>query len=165
MLKFTSLILALLFTGCAVIPLTCGALTGQNTNSRNTGSQYHTRNADDGWIINNFPAALAESKRTGKPVLVDFTGYMCTNCRWMERNIFAREDVRAVMEKYVLARLYTDRREESNVRNRKMQTDRFNTIDLPFYAIISPGDSIIATNVFNREPDEFIAFLRMGLPE
>ncbi len=117
------------------------------------------------WIQDDFQAALEESKKTGKPIFVDFTGYTCTNCRWMERNVFTREDVRNLMNRYVLARLYTDRREESNRQNRQMQIDRFQTIDLPFYALISPDDSILGQTVFTRDVDKFKDFLQQGLEE
>ncbi len=115
------------------------------------------------WIQDDYEMALAEAKRTGKPLFVDFTGYTCTNCRWMERNVFTREDVRDLMNDYVLVRLYTDRREESNKRNREMQIDRFNTIDLPFYALFSPEDKVLGQSVFTRDTDEFKAFLQRGL--
>ena len=36
------------------------------------------------WIMNDYEQALAEAKREGRPLFVDFTGYTCTNCRWME---------------------------------------------------------------------------------
>jgi thiol:disulfide interchange protein DsbD len=57
------------------------------------------------WILNNQPAALAQAKQTGKLVLIDFTGYTCTNCRWMESNIFSRADVARALRGYVLSRL------------------------------------------------------------
>ena len=47
------------------------------------------------WILNDYSGALATAKSTGKPVFIDFTGYTCTNCRWMEANIFSRPDVDA----------------------------------------------------------------------
>lgn len=115
------------------------------------------------WVQDDYEAALEESKKTGKPLFVDFTGYTCTNCRWMERNVFTREDVRTLMSQYVLVRLYTDRRNESNKRNREMQVDRFNTIDLPFYALFSSEDKVLAQSVFTRDVDEFKGFLQRGL--
>ncbi len=115
------------------------------------------------WVQDDYQAALKESKRTGKPIFVDFTGYTCTNCRWMERNVFTLEEVRDLMNQYVLARLYTDRREESNKINRQLQIDRFNTIDLPFYALFSPSDEVIAQIEFTRDDEAFKNFLKRGL--
>ena len=115
------------------------------------------------WYKDDYEAALTEAKSSGKPLFVDFTGYTCTNCRWMERNVFTRADVQNLMNQYVLVRLYTDRREESNRRNRQMQLDRFNTIDLPFYALFTPEDKVVGQSVFTRDVDRFKGFLQTGL--
>ena len=64
--------------------------------------------ADLNWILNDQNKALSTASATGKLVFVDFTGYTCTNCRWMEANMFARGDVAASLQNYVLSRLYTD---------------------------------------------------------
>ena len=45
----------------------------------------------------------------GKPVFINFTGVNCSNCRWMERNMFPRESVLGEMKNYVPVELYTDR--------------------------------------------------------
>jgi thiol:disulfide interchange protein DsbD len=47
------------------------------------------------WIKNDYPAALAQAKAENKLVFIDFTGYTCTNCRWMEANIFPKPEVKA----------------------------------------------------------------------
>ncbi|MGE3801713.1 MAG: cytochrome c biogenesis protein CcdA [Candidatus Kapaibacterium sp.] len=117
------------------------------------------------WIQDDYAMALKEAKETGKPLFVDFTGYTCTNCRWMERNVFTRDDVRDLMNQYVLVRLYTDRREESNKRNRQMQIDRFETIDLPFYALFSPDDKVLGQSVFTRDVEKFKGFLQRGIEQ
>lgn len=115
------------------------------------------------WFKDDYAAALAEAKATGKPIFLDFTGYTCTNCRWMESNVFTRDDVRQLMEQYVLARLYTDRREESNQRNQQMQIDRFKTIDLPYYVVLTPDDKVVAEMPFDRDVDVFKNLLRRGI--
>ena len=60
------------------------------------------------WIMNDFEQALARARQEQKPVFVDFTGYTCTNCRWMEANMFTRPEVQNELRGYVLVRLYTD---------------------------------------------------------
>ena len=52
--------------------------------------------------------ALAEAKKTGKNIFIDFTGYTCTSCRAMESSMFSRADVKELFHDFVLARLYTD---------------------------------------------------------
>lgn len=115
------------------------------------------------WVKDDYDLALAEAKRTGKPIFIDFTGYTCTNCRWMEVNVFTRQEVQELMKQYVLARLYTDRREESNQRNRDMQIERFKTIDLPYYVVVTPNDEVVDETVFTRDVDAFKSFLKRGL--
>lgn len=117
------------------------------------------------WIQDDYATALEVSERTGKPLFVDFTGYQCTNCRWMERNMFTRQDVRDLMNRYVLVRLYTDRPDESNKKNQKMLYERFQTIDLPYYVLSTSDDKVIGQAVFTRDAEEFKGFLRRGLGE
>ncbi len=115
------------------------------------------------WVQDDYADALKEAKETGKPLFVDFTGYTCTNCRWMEVNVFTKADVQELMREFILVRLYTDRREPSNVENRQMQIDRFQTIDLPYYVIISPDDVVLGQTVFTRDVDFFKNFLQRGI--
>ena len=117
------------------------------------------------WIIDDYESALAEAKETETPIFIDFTGYTCTNCRWMEQHMFAREDISEGLHYYVLARLYTDKRDEVSRKNRQLLLDRFNTIDLSFYALMSPQDSIIATQTFTRDAEEFKEFLAKGITD
>jgi thiol:disulfide interchange protein DsbD len=113
-----------------------------------------------GWILNDQPAALAKAKQTGKLVLIDFTGYTCTNCRWMETNIFAREDVAKAMNGYVLSRLYTDGQGKLYEAQQDWQEKQFGTVALPLYAIVdSEGRTIRTFAGLTRSPAEFLAFL------
>ena len=48
--------------------------------------------------IQNYDEGVQQSKRTGKPIFVDFTGYTCTNCRWMEVNVFVDEEVEKLLK-------------------------------------------------------------------
>jgi thiol:disulfide interchange protein DsbD len=113
------------------------------------------------WIP-SYPAALAEAKRTGKNIFIDFTGYTCTNCRAMEATIFKRPDVIQMFQKFVLARLYTDGTPAVDDSNRDMEENRFNTIALPFYVIISPDDKPLATFPgLTYNADDFKNFLEL----
>jgi thiol:disulfide interchange protein len=115
---------------------------------------------DDSWILNDYPAALARAKQTNKPIFIDFTGYTCTNCRWMEANIFPRAEVKAELAKFVRVRLYTDGSGSLYESQQKMESDRFGTVALPLYVILSPEDKSAATFPgLTRSPEEFLAFL------
>ena len=113
------------------------------------------------WTLNNYDAALSLARKTGKLVFVDFTGYTCTNCRWMEANIFNRPDVGAQLGQFVLARLYTDGEGPIYERQQEFQEKTFGTVALPLYAVVDGNGKIRGTFTgLTRDPAEFIAFLR-----
>jgi thiol:disulfide interchange protein DsbD len=116
------------------------------------------------WIVNDYDAALAAAGRENRPLLIDFTGYTCTNCRWMEANMFPRPDVARELARYVRVRLYTDGRGEPYRTFQRMEQTLFGTVALPYYAVISPaGTPTVAFGGLTRDPSEFISFLRTGL--
>ena len=113
------------------------------------------------WMTNDFQGALARAKAENKRVFVDFTGYTCTNCRWMEANMFVLPDVRAEMEKFVLVSLYTDGEGEIYERQQQFQQDTFQTVALPFYAVFDPDGKPVATFPgLTRDAKDFVDFLR-----
>ncbi len=112
----------------------------------------------------DYEAALVEAKATGKPVFIDFTGYACTNCRWMEANIFPEKEVHALLKQFVRVQLYTDGREEVHKRNRDLQEANFGTVALPLYAIMLPdGKEIAHFPGMTRDVDIFVRFLKQGI--
>ncbi|MCS7000056.1 MAG: DUF255 domain-containing protein [Candidatus Kapabacteria bacterium] len=105
-------------------------------------------------------AALTYARRYNAPVFIDFTGVSCTNCLWMEKNIFTRERVRSYFNRMMLVRAYTDRR--NNPRDayyKQYQQERFGSTLLPFYVLLSPTGRTIATATYTSSEDEFIQFL------
>jgi thiol:disulfide interchange protein DsbD len=120
-----------------------------------------TTNGNLTWVTNDLNAAVAQTQAENKNMFVDFTGYTCTNCRWMEANMFTKPAVKAELAKFVRSRLYTDGEGEPYEGYQKMQEERFGTVALPLYAIISPTGRIIATfEGLTRSEEEFIAFLQ-----
>ena len=113
------------------------------------------------WILNDHEKALATASQSSKLVFIDFTGYTCTNCRWMEANMFARADVSASLSKYVLSRLYTDGDGEMYEKQQQFQETQFGTVALPLYAIVDGNGKTVRTfSGLTRNPREFLAFLR-----
>jgi thiol:disulfide interchange protein len=113
------------------------------------------------WMLNDYPGAITVARSTGRLVFVDFTGYTCTNCRWMEANIFSRPDVGAELGQFVLSRLYTDGDGELYERQQAFQEKTFGTVALPLYAVMTPDGKVRATfSGLTRNPADFIAFLR-----
>ncbi|MFQ6612194.1 MAG: protein-disulfide reductase DsbD family protein [Fidelibacterota bacterium] len=125
------------------------------TNGASTAEQFN-------WY-NDLEAGLLEARRTRKPVFIDFTGYTCTNCRWMEANIFTNPAVKARFNEMVMVQLYTDGGENYRA-NQQYEIDRFGTAALPFYVILSPENEVIVTFPgMTRDLDKFLDFLDFGL--
>lgn len=118
---------------------------------------------EERWL-SNYSKALERAQRENRPIFIDFTGYTCTNCRWMEANIFTLPEVQRLFDQYVLVRLYTDGTEPEHEENRRFEEERFQTIALPFYALMTPDDETIATFPgLTRDRNEFVSFLEKGL--
>ncbi len=111
--------------------------------------------------LNNLPQALSIAKKENKHVFVDFTGYTCVNCRWMEKHIFANPQVlEKFKQKFVLVQLYTDGGENYEA-NQTMQLERFHTLALPFYVVLDQNDQIVARHSgIVSSPEEFLSFLQ-----
>jgi thiol:disulfide interchange protein DsbD len=131
----------------------------------NNSSARFFGSADDKleWIKNDYEGALAKAKAENKRVFIDFTGYTCTNCRWMEANVFPKPEVVAEFEKMVLVSLYTDGSGEIYEKQQQMEQDMFGTVALPFYAIVdADGRTIAAFPGLTRNVPEFVDFLKKG---
>ncbi len=116
------------------------------------------------WVVNDFEGGLADAQAAGQPVLIDFTGYTCTNCRWMEANMFPRPAVARELARYTRIRLYTDGRGDDYRRFQDLQRDTFGTVALPYYAVLTPqGRPLVAFGGLTRDEGLFVAFLQRGL--
>jgi thiol:disulfide interchange protein len=117
------------------------------------------------WIVNDIPRGMAQAKKENKPLFIDFTGYTCTNCRYMEGSVFPKPSVRERLEKMVLVSAYTDCEQAACEKQRALQVSRFNTAALPFYAIIDPRDDrVLATHPdMSKSLTAYVAFLDSGL--
>ena len=126
-----------------------------SNSSGRTGSNEPT------WIDNNYEAALVQAKAGNKRVFIDFTGYTCTNCRWMEANIFPKPEVDAELRKFVLTRLYTDGEGEVYERNQQLEQEMLGTVALPYYAVVAGDGTLIASFPgLTRDAKKFVYFLR-----
>jgi len=116
------------------------------------------------WIVNDYDAALVQAQKTQQRILIDFTGYTCTNCRWMEANMFPRPDVTRELARYVRVRLYTDGRGEPYLTFQKMEQRVFGTVALPYYAVMSAdGTPVVGFGGLTRDEAEYLVFLQKGL--
>jgi thiol:disulfide interchange protein DsbD len=112
------------------------------------------------WMINDYEGALARAKQDNMPMFIDFTGYTCTNCRWMEANMFSNPLISRELKRYVCLRLYTDGDGELFQHQQDLQQKKFGTVALPFYALLRSDGSVFATfpGLTKSEP-EFLSFL------
>ena len=109
---------------------------------------------------NQYREALDRARREGKLVLVDFTGYACTNCHWMKANMFTRPEIEAALKQVVVVDLYTDGTDAESEKNQRFEDSRFQTVSIPFYALMDANDQVIATfPQLTRNSQEFLAFL------
>jgi thiol:disulfide interchange protein DsbD len=138
-----------------------GTTTKTQTPNNQALSNQATSNHST-WLT-SYEAGLEEAKRTGKPVFIDFTGFTCTNCRWMEANIFPMPEVQGLMRDMVKVQLFTDRKAEPYLSHKKRQLEQFGTIELPLYVLLKPDGTVLATKAFTRDRQEFIGFLKKAL--
>lgn len=133
----------------------------------------------------DYDEALAYAKVQNKPLLVDFTGYNCANCRRMEENIWTDPEVyKIINEQYVLVSLYVDDYEKKLPDSMKyispfnssardsyghrwsdFQTTCFNTNTQPQYVLISPDEKLLNTpwNGYDANAGKYQTFLECGL--
>lgn len=139
-------------------------LTGRPMGELEAVLPARAETADDlPWIVNDLEAAVSIAAAEQRPLFVDFTGYTCGNCRWMESNVFTRANVREALAPYVLVRLYTDGEGEVYEKNQRLQEARFGTVALPLYAVLDASGATRSSFVgVARNVDSFVDFLRAG---
>jgi len=115
----------------------------------------------DQWLKDDYDKALSLARESGKPVLLSFTGYACTNCHWMKANMFTKPEIREVTANLILLELYVDGQDEATARNQEMQLNRFRTTAIPYYVIIRPDESVAGEFAgATRDAAAFRAFLQ-----
>lgn len=136
-------------------------------------------------VVNDYEKALQLSKEQKKPILIDFTGWACVNCRKMEENVWTQPDVAAyIKEHFILVSLYVDDREKLPVEERftygasdkqkkdivtigdkwsTFQTENFIQATQPLYAIIDRNEMIINKPVgYTPNAAEYLQWLKCG---
>lgn len=131
----------------------------------------------------DYEAGMAYAKQTGKPVVVDFTGHGCVNCRKMELAVWHDAKVRdLLMKDYVLISLYVDEKQslpepievEENGQTTTLRTvgdkwsylqrSKFGANAQPFYVLLdNEGKPLNHSYSYDEDVDKFVDFLRKGL--
>lgn len=134
--------------------------------------------------FNDYDKGVAYAKKVNKPIMLDFTGWACVNCRKMEQNVWVDDRVLNVLKnEIVLISLYVDDKRkleedeivESQLKPGKQlkyigqkwsefQTIKFKTNTQPFYAIIDhEGETVNEPVGFMFDADEYYAWLQDGV--
>ncbi len=119
-------------------------------------------------VFNDYEEGMAYARQTGKPIIIDFTGYGCVNCRKMEAFVLDDDSVKARLKNYVFIELFVDHRldtdhdgESEGTENSRLQRERFGSNAQPFYVQLDPqGNQIAAPMAFTTDPMEFINWLK-----
>ena len=119
-------------------------------------------------VFNDYEEGMAYARQTGKPVLIDFTGYGCVNCRKMEAFVLDDDSVKARLKNYVFIELYVDDRldrdhdgESEGTENSRLQRERFGSNAQPYFVQLDPqGNQVAEPMAFTTDPMEFIEWLR-----
>ena len=113
-------------------------------------------------VFNNYDEGLAYARQTGKPVLIDFTGYGCVNCRKMEAYVLDDDSVKARLQNYVFIELFVDdKRDGIGDMNSRIQREQFGSNAQPFYVQLDAyGQQVAEPMAFTTDPIEFIKWLK-----
>ena len=148
-----------------------------NTQDFNLHSQEVTPKFDD------YDMAMAYAKEKNMPVMLDFTGYGCVNCRKMEAAVWTAPEVAEIINnKYILVTLHVDDKTPlpepivvtENGQERKLRTigDRWSYLQRykfganaqPFYVLLSPdGKPLAPSYSFNEDVTSYVEWLNSGL--
>ncbi len=133
----------------------------------------------------DYDQSLACAKEKNKPVLLDFAGHACANCKKMYQNVWSDERVLTLLrKKFIIAALYTDDRTKLpqdewyispvdgkskkmiGQQNVDLEIRKFNSNAMPLYAIVDPDGNILTKDpfyVYHPSIEKFRKFLEEGL--
>ncbi|MBQ6790088.1 MAG: thioredoxin family protein [Paludibacteraceae bacterium] len=113
-------------------------------------------------VFNDYDEGLAYARQEGKPIIIDFTGYGCVNCRKMEAYVLDNDSVKARLQNYVFIQLFVDAKQDGiGDKNSRIQREQFGANAQPFFVQLDPyGQQIADPMVFTTDPLEFINWLK-----
>ncbi|HZE85674.1 MAG TPA: cytochrome c biogenesis protein CcdA [Puia sp.] len=137
-------------------------------------------------LVNDYEKALQLAKRQHKPLLIDFTGWACVNCRKMEENVWPKPGVDTLIrDHFILVSLYVDDRKllpgdqqflfttsdgsKKPIRTvgdkfATLQSENFKNASQPLYVIISPDEKLMSYPVgYTPDTKEYAQWLQCGL--
>jgi len=145
---------------------------------------FHERGTPKGFDpYYDYDQALETAKELNKPVLIDFTGWNCVNCREMETRVWTDPGVAKLLkEEFVMAELFVDDKTELPAneqfvskysgkkiktignKNSDFQASTFNSNSQPLYVIVdASGKVLVPQSGANRNIEQYKAFLQSGI--
>ena len=139
---------------------------------------------NDQIVFKDYYEGMAYAKEHNMPVMLDFTGWACVNCRKMEEHVWTDPQVKELMKKYVLISLYVDDKEELpkdkqfdfKHRNGRVeyiktigdkwatfQEVNFSSASQPYYVLLSPNTELLSTPVQYVDVETYKEWLRKGV--
>ncbi len=134
--------------------------------------------------FNDYDKGLAYAKKVNKPVMIDFTGHACVNCRKMEQNVWAKDKILPILKNdVVLISLYVDDKRklpageelDSKLRPGKklkyigqkwseFQTIKYRANAQPFYVLMNHNEeNLIEPAAYMPDVDEYYNWLKKGI--
>ena len=168
--------------GAFTQPMIQVAGAGTETAAHSVASGEHCPNNLP--CFNDYQAGLAYAKEVGKPIMLDFTGWGCVNCRKMEENVWKDERVhQRIRDNVVLISLYVDERTNlpkdeqyvSEITGRKIknignkwsefQEVNFKEVSQPLYVILGHDDlnPLIEKSAYDLDVEAYIDWLDRGV--
>ncbi len=134
-------------------------------------------------MINDYAAALDSAQNQNKPILIDFTGWACVNCRKMEENVWTQPEVRDyITDNFILVSLYVDDRKNLPIAERityttkdgqkkkikdigdkwsTFQAENFNQVTQPLYAVLDTKQRLVTHPVgYTPDWEEYLEWLK-----
>ena len=133
----------------------------------------------------DFETGLAAAQAAQKPILLDFTGWACVNCRKMEENVWSDPRVYALLkDEYILISLYVDDRKQLSETDRfqfelpdgrikaietvgqkwaTFQAVNFQTASQPYYVLMAPDGTLLNTPIQYTDTQTYLQWLKDGL--
>ena len=131
----------------------------------------------------DYDEALAAARQAGKPLMIDFTGHACVNCRKMEANVWTDPRVhQRINGDYILVQLYVDDKTDLAEGDRAvsasgrplstigakwsyLQTAKFGANSQPYYVLLDPKTEqpLVSPQGADYDPAEYLKFLDSGL--
>jgi len=122
-------------------------------------------------VINDYEKAIALSRKTNKPLLIDFTGWACVNCRKMEEQVWTKPAIQQLIkENFILLSLYVDDRKKLPTGKTVgetwagFQADNFKQVTQPLYVILSPDEQLMNHPVgYTPKEETYKQWLECGI--